>query len=305
MKSTTVKEFDPGRVLPFPGQPRKRFAGIQELAKSIKAVGQIIPGKVTLVPADNQRYDARLIDGERRLRACQIAGIPFRAEVLDQAGTEDQQFETSLAANFGKQDHDCIEIAEALGRLQQAGRTLAQMSDICGGKSACWILQHLSLLKLHPDVQAMFLPSGKEEDLGPRLSLAIGMLLANHPHDFQLKLARKIAGKPAIEARRIILRMCNTAGVRAGKNTTSPADRFNSLTSCLHHMTHRLGVFADMPAPDLRGGIATSTAAQRRHMIDQVDDLVTNLTGISEELAQSQARPTSGPKPFVRDYAKP
>jgi ParB-like chromosome segregation protein Spo0J len=57
----------------------------------------------------------QLIDGERRLRACTMAGVPFRAEVREgaAAGADvEELFATSFAANFGKQNHDAIEIAQ-------------------------------------------------------------------------------------------------------------------------------------------------------------------------------------------------
>jgi ParB/RepB/Spo0J family partition protein len=304
--ASEVLEYDPARVKPFANQPRKRFAGITELAASIKRVGQIIPGKV--IPLEgNADYDCQLLDGERRLRACAIAGVKFRAEVQTAAGSEDEQFEISLAANFGKQDHDALEIAEALARLQKTGRTLEEISDICGGKSPSWIIQHLALLKLAPDVQAMFLPAEEEVTHGERqrrLGLNVASLLANHPAELQQRIAKKIAGKSSLEARRIIMQVCHKAGVKAGANTPSSGTQFKALVTCIHHLTHRLGVFADMPGPMLTAAIASSTPAIRRRLIDQIDDLVTNLQGIAEELAKSQARPQTGPKPFVRDYAR-
>jgi ParB-like chromosome segregation protein Spo0J len=48
-----VEEFDPRRVRPLPGQPRKRFRGIRELAASIAEVGQLAPGIVTRVDGND------------------------------------------------------------------------------------------------------------------------------------------------------------------------------------------------------------------------------------------------------------
>jgi ParB family chromosome partitioning protein len=157
---STTCEFDPTRVRPLPDQPRKRFYGIKELAASIAEVGQSTPGIVTLLEGDKD-FDAQLIDGERRLRACKLLGKPFRAEV--QKDTPDA-FAASFAANFGKQEHDCIEIAFALGRLRDEGRTVQQLAALAG-KSTCWVSQHLAILKLHPDVQGMML--AKEDDGEP------------------------------------------------------------------------------------------------------------------------------------------
>jgi ParB family chromosome partitioning protein len=97
-----VVEFDPQRVRPLPGQPRKRFRGIQELANSIDEIGQASPGIVTPIEG-NSDYDAQLVDGERRLRACRMLNRPFVAQVRP-AADDEEIFAASFGANFGKQD---------------------------------------------------------------------------------------------------------------------------------------------------------------------------------------------------------
>lgn len=326
--STLVREFDPARVLPFKNQPRQRFRGIKELAQSIKAVGQITPGKVILINAATSdagvptgasgKYDCRLIDGERRLRACALAGVDFRAEVHPES-SEDRRFEISLAANFGKQDHDCIEIAHALERLQAAGRTPQEMADICGGKAMSWVYMHLNLLKLHPDVQAMLIPGDGEEVA--QLAFTTAAMLAQHPHAFQLKVAKKIIkkGMGMAESRRMILAQAQQAGLQARVGrATSPAANFSSLAKTVGLMTHRLGVFVDMPGLDLRLALESASAADRQQLINQIDELIDALSGIADNLEKTSTAgskvagtaphsvnpPTKGPKPFVRDYAR-
>jgi ParB/RepB/Spo0J family partition protein len=279
-----IREFEPERVKPFPGQPRQRFRGIRELAESMRTVGQITPGKVTLIEDD--KFDARLIDGERRLRACVSAGIPFRAEVVS-AGSEEAQFEISLAANFGKQDHDCVEIAHALGRLQLAGRTIKQMADICGGKSLAWVNQHLSLLKLHTDVQAMLIP--EEEEDAARLAFSTALLLANHPQSLQVKWAKKIAGQTMLEARRIVFQETGKAGVQAKKTNRPPKESFTSLNTCLTQTISRLGIFVDMPGADLRKAIEASDVKSRYAAIKAIDELTSSLSAIAATIESTMS----------------
>ena len=104
----------------MPDQPRKRFRGIPELAASILEIGQTSPGIVTVV-TDDPMYDAQLVDGERRLRACQVAGVRFRVEVWPDEHSTDARFVASFGANFGKQDHDPQEICAGLCRLDAMG----------------------------------------------------------------------------------------------------------------------------------------------------------------------------------------
>ncbi len=79
-----------------------------------------------------QGFRRQLVDGERRLRACKIAGEQFRAEVVEGETDSEEIFARSFAANFGKQDHDPIEIAEGLSRLSAAGKTHEQIARIAG-----------------------------------------------------------------------------------------------------------------------------------------------------------------------------
>lgn len=160
-----VRPFDPKRVRPLPDQPRKRFTGIMKLGKSIQLIGQTTPGIVTLV-TDDPNYDAQLIDGERRLRACVAINHPFEAVVKENAGSYFKQFLKSVAANFQRQDHNVIEIAHALkkahdGENGEVGLTIKELAALCG-KSTTWVTQHLSLLKLSDEVQQLLI--GEEED---------------------------------------------------------------------------------------------------------------------------------------------
>jgi len=65
--------LDPFRVKPFADQPRKRFRGIEQLAKSIRLVGQVTP--IVVTPCRESGFDAELVDGERRLQACRMPKI--------------------------------------------------------------------------------------------------------------------------------------------------------------------------------------------------------------------------------------
>ena len=221
-----------------------------------------------------------IISSETRLSVNSHDHILFRAEVVAES-SEEAQYELSLAANFGKQDHDCIEIAHALGRLQHQGRTIKQMADICGGKSLGWVNQHLSLIKLHPDVQAMLIP---EEDEPPRLALTAALMLANHPHGSQTLWAKKIAGMPMLTARRMLLREGQTAGVRIAKCPRRPRESYASLQTCLDQTIARLGVFVDMPGRDLRRILESSDVPARQLMINAIDELTGHLEGIGDTI---------------------
>jgi ParB/RepB/Spo0J family partition protein len=273
--SQTV-EFDPDRVRPLPGQPRKRFYGIKELAASIQEVGQSTPGIVTPVK-DDPKFDAQLIDGERRLRACQMLGCPFRAEVRE-GGVEDA-FVASFAANFGKQEHDPIEIAEALERLS-ATKTHKQMAAIAG-KSDCWVSQHLSLLKLHPDVQAMLV--AEEGEKTATLSYSVAILLTNLDQDVQLKLAKTMARTQMSQAaaRRLVLKQDPSLKRNADGTNRIRLERIESI---VEDVTNRIGVFLDMPGSEINQVIDQAHPRDRRQTAEACRDVAGDFTALAQAI---------------------
>lgn len=277
--TSQVLEFDASRVRPLPGQPRKRFRGIAELAASITEVGQATPGLVTLVSGDAD-WDAQLIDGERRLRACKLAGVGFRAEVRKDAASADAAFAASFAANFGKQDHDAIEIAEGLATLKAAGRTGKQLAALAG-KSDCWVSQHLSLLKLHPDVQAMMVSESEDE---PRLTFQLAQLLTDLTHDHQLELAPKLVALSVAAARRYVIAARRDAGLPARKEHVTRARSLEALERMLEEVTDRIGIYLDMPAAELNGAIDSFDLHDRRQLARLLGEVAENLTGLAEAI---------------------
>src|SRR4051812_24942359 len=79
--------------------PRERFdeADLAELAASIKEYGLLQPVVVTPLGKEDGRYE--LVAGERRLRACRLAGrylIPARIVVGDAATLRGAQLEENI-----------------------------------------------------------------------------------------------------------------------------------------------------------------------------------------------------------------
>ena len=71
--SADIMRIPVSKIDPNPFQPRQSFdaESLQELADSIKALGLIQP--ITVRRTDDGRY--QIISGERRWRACRIAGM--------------------------------------------------------------------------------------------------------------------------------------------------------------------------------------------------------------------------------------
>ena len=136
------------RVRPNPHQPRKRFDvdALAELAASIKEHGVVSP---IVVRRDPDGFV--LVAGERRLRACKMAGlreIPAVVRGADLAA--DAQLVLALIENLQRADLDAIEAAESYQRLvQEFG---LKQEDVAKkvGKDRATIANALRLLRLPP-----------------------------------------------------------------------------------------------------------------------------------------------------------
>ena len=128
-----------------PNQPRTKFdeEALKELAESIKTYGLIQP--ITVRPIANGKY--QLISGERRLRACKLAGlqeIPTYVRTVDDM----QSIQMALVENIQREDLNALEIALSYQRLlDEFGFTQDEVSDKVG-KNRSTITNYVRLLKL-------------------------------------------------------------------------------------------------------------------------------------------------------------
>jgi ParB family chromosome partitioning protein len=138
------------RIEPNPYQPRTSFddEGLAELAASISAHGILQP---ILVTETLEGY--RLVAGERRLRAAQLAGLERIPAVVRQVDDRDQ-LELALVENLQRADLNAMEAARAYRQLHdQFGLTNEAIADQVG-KARPTIANTVRLLDLEPDVQA-------------------------------------------------------------------------------------------------------------------------------------------------------
>ncbi|MBP5405638.1 ParB/RepB/Spo0J family partition protein [bacterium] len=147
-------------IRPNEGQPRKRFdeKRLEELAESIRQYGIIQP---IVVKKEGAFY--RIVAGERRFRAAQMAGLT-QVPVTIFKGEEDYQ--VSLIENLQREDLNPIEIAEAYNELMKRfGYTQEELSQKVG-KSRSEVSNCMRLLNL----------CGKIQDLVRSGELSIGQV---------------------------------------------------------------------------------------------------------------------------------
>jgi ParB family chromosome partitioning protein len=132
-----------------PYQPRTAFEAdaLAELATSIAEHGVIQPVVVTETIGGY-----RLVAGERRLRAAQMAGLDRIPVVIRQAvGRE--QLELALVENLQRTDLNPIEAARAYRQLREEFALTTEAIADRVGKARPTIANTLRLLELEPDAQ--------------------------------------------------------------------------------------------------------------------------------------------------------
>lgn len=132
-----------------PNQPRKYFdrSELENLANSIKENGLLQPLTVRIKADD--RYE--LIAGERRLRACKIAGLNEVRVIIDDKNEEESSV-LAIIENIQRCDLNCIEEAIALQKLMKHyGYTQEELARKLG-KAQSTIANKLRILKLSDEV---------------------------------------------------------------------------------------------------------------------------------------------------------
>lgn len=133
-------------IYPNPDQPRKFFPkeALEELALSIKEQGLIEP---LVVAPRGEGQPFMLIAGERRWRACQMAGltsVPVRVIKAD----DRQIAEMALVENLQRQDLTPLEEAGAFQEMLDKGYTKEELAQKLGFKQVWRVDERLSLLNL-------------------------------------------------------------------------------------------------------------------------------------------------------------
>ena len=147
-----ASEMDLNLISANPNQPRKNFddQALRELSDSIRKHGVIMP----IVVNDNRDGTYMIIAGERRFRACKLAGkqtIP----VVIRNYTDREIKEISLIENLQREDLNPIEAATAMKQLMIDYKLTQDELAERIGKSRPAIANTLRLLNLCPEVMGL------------------------------------------------------------------------------------------------------------------------------------------------------
>ncbi|HUY08458.1 MAG TPA: ParB/RepB/Spo0J family partition protein [Candidatus Dormibacteraeota bacterium] len=135
---------------PNPEQPRTNFddGPLRALAESIRTYGVLQP---LVVEADGTRF--RLVAGERRMRAAQLAGLGRVPAVVRPVGPDREKLEVALVENLQRTDISALDEARAFSRLCDVfGLTQEQVAQRVG-RSRSGVANTMRLLQTAPAVQ--------------------------------------------------------------------------------------------------------------------------------------------------------
>ena len=137
-------------IEPNPFQPRLSFdmEELEGLAASIRALGLITP--ITVRRRSDGRY--QIISGERRYRACQMAGmteVPAYVRDADDQG----MLEMAIVENIQRSNLDPIEIALSYQRLMDECQLTQEVMAERLGRNRSSVANQIRLLKLPVKVQ--------------------------------------------------------------------------------------------------------------------------------------------------------
>ena len=183
-KSTinNIKKIDISKISPNKKQPRKNFDSkeMQQLSNSIKNQGLIQPIVVREISSDS----FEIIAGERRWRACQIAGLHSLNCVI-MSIDEENVYELALIENIQRENLNAVEEARAYKAILENKHSDYDNLSSVVGKSKSHVSNMIRLLELEEEVLD-FIVSGK-------LSMGHARALIGVPN--ALILAKEIIAK--------------------------------------------------------------------------------------------------------------
>lgn len=149
-KSNEVLQIPARLIVPNPHQPRKSFNwdDLEGLAESIHYNGLLQP--ITVRKRDDNKYE--LISGERRLRACKMAGLSTIPSIVIDIDEEKSAI-LAVLENLQRENLHFFEEAEAIERLIKGfGLSQDEVSKKLG-KSQSALSNKLRLLRLPNEIR--------------------------------------------------------------------------------------------------------------------------------------------------------
>ena len=149
-----INKISISKITPNKKQPRKNFQNkeMKELSHSIKTQGLIQP--IVVRELDNDSYE--IIAGERRWRACQLAGL-HSVDCVVMKIDEENIYELALIENIQRENLNIIEEAKAYKQLIKIKGIKSEDLSKTIGKSLSHISNLIRILELDDEIHQMII----------------------------------------------------------------------------------------------------------------------------------------------------
>ena len=149
-----INKIDISKILPNKKQPRKNFENkeILELSNSIKNQGLIQP--IIVRKISDESFE--IIAGERRWRACQMAGL-HAVDCVIMDISEENVYELALIENIQRENLNIIEEAKAYRNLIKLNNLKNEELAKKVGKSSSHISNLIRILELDSEIHQMII----------------------------------------------------------------------------------------------------------------------------------------------------
>lgn len=209
MKMVRMTQIEPNQ-----NQPRKNFdeEKLNELAQSIQENGLLEP---ILVQIKGDHYE--IVAGERRWRACHIAGLKEIPVIIKEYSDQDQ-VEISLIENIQREDLNPIEEAKAYQKLSDEFHLSQEEIAKKVSKDRASVANTMRLLKLAETVQEMV--ANGELSMGQARAL-----ITVEDKELQIELAKRIVEEKLSvrEVEKLIRSLTNEKTEKTKKQIQDPA----------------------------------------------------------------------------------
>jgi ParB-like chromosome segregation protein Spo0J len=246
---------------------------------------------------DDPNFDYELVEGERRLTAAGMACIEYMLAEVRKIKNAEDQFTSSVVANFGRLGHTPLETAQAIQRIRtfkimenlSPGQQVKKLSRIFA-RSEPWVYQHLAILRLHPEVQKMMGPETPQEE---RLSHSVGIFVSQLHPDLQLNIAKKVVEqKMNINQARVYARQAaDDVGAQAGTaKRRGPSSDYNLLLSFMGRIDEGL---KSLNTPTIMDQIRKRKPEDLAIAAKQLEEQARDLQRLSRAILQPPRQETS------------
>ncbi|EKD58603.1 MAG: hypothetical protein ACD_56C00090G0002 [uncultured bacterium] len=265
-------------VRPYIDQPRKKFdhKKLNALARSIAEKGQLVPVIIKeLTPGNGFKYE--LIAGERRHRACGMVGVNLMKAVIVVVQDAKEQHLLSVMENFNRVECSIMETARSARRIKDDYEwSDEKIGEEVYGKSGAWVSMLLSLLKLHPQVQAMIDEDDRKKKLPFTLAVEIAKKIPEQQQEEQLKIAKKIVSGEikSFTAKAYIAKRSAELGVVHKEKQRRPDDDYQVLSGIPQRATSGLSFFTKKGQPGISRIFKTRNHVDRENFVGELNELI-------------------------------